>query len=59
MDSSKKGICVTQPRRVAAMSVAKRVAEEMVSFYLNNKAVSLNRMLFWEKKSGITSDLRI
>ena len=25
-----KGICCTQPRRVAAMSVAKRVAEEMV-----------------------------
>ena len=28
--SSKKGICCTQPRRVAAMSVAKRVSEEMV-----------------------------
>ncbi len=26
---SKKGICCTQPRRVAAMSVAKRVSEEM------------------------------
>jgi pre-mRNA-splicing factor ATP-dependent RNA helicase DHX15/PRP43 len=26
---SRKGICCTQPRRVAAMSVAKRVAEEM------------------------------
>lgn len=25
----KKGICCTQPRRVAAMSVAKRVSEEM------------------------------
>jgi pre-mRNA-splicing factor ATP-dependent RNA helicase DHX15/PRP43 len=28
--TSRRGICCTQPRRVAAMSIAKRVSEELV-----------------------------
>ena len=44
----KNQVVITQPRRVAAMSVAQRVADELVIFYnlifynLNLKTVKLN-----------------